>query len=82
MYDPGSRTGFAKQALSIVLCCMLPSVPRGANGNRDSQTTTPIKHIVVIFQENRSFDQYFATYPNAANLPGETPFNARPIRRW
>jgi phospholipase C len=24
-------------------------------------TTTPIKYIVVIFQENNSFDQFFAT---------------------
>jgi len=30
-------------------------------------TTTPIKHVVVIFQENVSFDHYFATYPVAAN---------------
>ncbi|SDB89256.1 phospholipase C [Raineyella antarctica] len=35
-------------------------------------TTTPIKHVVVIFQENVSFDHYFATYPNAANTAGET----------
>ena len=28
-------------------------------------TTTPIKHVVVIFQENISFDHYFGTYPNA-----------------
>src|SRR5262249_16087270 len=27
-------------------------------------TATPIKHLVVIFNENRSFDHYFATYPN------------------
>ena len=56
---------------------MLPTMPLSANDNHNTQTTTPIKHIVVIFQENRSFDQYFATYPNAANLPGETPFYAR-----
>lgn len=30
-------------------------------------TTTPIKHLVVIFQENASFDHYFATYPAANN---------------
>ena len=35
-------------------------------------TATPIKHVVVIFQENVSFDHYFATYPKAANIPGET----------
>jgi phospholipase C len=40
--------------------------------------TTPIEHVVVIFQENVSFDHYFATYPNAMNSPGEPPFVARP----
>ena len=40
-----------------------------------SDTTTPIKHLVVIFQENVSFDHYFATYPAAANTDG-TPFHA------
>jgi phospholipase C len=39
---------------------------------------TPIEHLVVIFQENVSFDHYFATYPNAENLPGEIPFTALP----
>jgi phospholipase C len=42
----------------------------------DDETTTPIKHLVVIFQENVSFDHYFATYPNAANPPGEPRFVA------
>ncbi|MDQ4488579.1 alkaline phosphatase family protein [Sinomonas sp. ASV486] len=36
-----------------------------------SSTATPIKHVVVIFGENVSFDHYFATYPNAANTAGE-----------
>jgi phospholipase C len=40
-------------------------------------TTTPIKHLVVIFQENVSFDHYFATYPDAANPPGEPSFFAQ-----
>jgi phospholipase C len=38
-------------------------------------TSTPIKHVVVIFGENISFDHYFGTYPNAANTDG-TPFQA------
>jgi phospholipase C len=41
------------------------------------RTATPIKHLVVIFQENVSFDHYFGTYPKAANLAGETPFTAK-----
>ncbi len=40
------------------------------------RTATPIKHLVVIFQENVSFDHYFGTYPNAQNNAGETPFHA------
>lgn len=30
-----------------------------------------IKHVVVIFGENISFDHYFGTYPNAANLSSD-----------
>jgi len=41
-------------------------------GTGTAQTATPIQHVVVIFQENVSFDHYFATYPNAAN-PGSQP---------
>jgi len=40
-------------------------------------TETPIKHLVVIFQENISFDHYFGTYPHAANTNGQ-PFTALP----
>src|SRR5690349_18064747 len=35
------------------------------------RTATPIQHLVVIFQENVSFDHYFATYPFAANTSGQ-----------
>lgn len=41
-------------------------------------TTTPIKHIIVIFQENVSFDHYFGTYPQATNPAGEPRFYASP----
>ena len=39
-----------------------------------SQTATPIQHLVIIFDENVSFDHYFATYPNALNPKGENKF--------
>jgi phospholipase C len=42
-----------------------------------TRTATPIKHLVVIFDENESFDHYFGTYPYAANTDG-TPFVAKP----
>ncbi len=46
-------------------------------GSHQSSTATPIKHLVVIFDENVSFDHYFGTYPYAANLPGEPAFHAK-----
>jgi phospholipase C len=41
-----------------------------------SGTVTPIQHLVVIFDENISFDHYFGTYPNATNPQGEPVFKA------
>jgi len=35
-----------------------------------------IQHVVVVFQENVSYDHYFGTYPSAANFSGEQPFTA------
>jgi phospholipase C len=42
---------------------------------QSQNTATPIKHVVVIFDENQSFDHYFGTYPNAANPQDEPPFH-------
>ncbi|MEU7058079.1 alkaline phosphatase family protein [Streptomyces sp. NPDC046197] len=49
------------------------AVPAGHHG--EASTATPIKHVVVLFDENISFDHYFATYPKAANTDG-TKFTA------
>jgi phospholipase C len=48
------------------------------HGQRVAPTVTPIKHIVVIFNENVSFDHYFGTYPTALNPRGEPKFVAKP----
>lgn len=40
-------------------------------------TTTPINHLVVIFQENVSFDHYFATYPLSSDDPGDPCFQPK-----
>jgi phospholipase C len=40
------------------------------------KTKYPIKHLVVIFNENISFDHYFGTYPNVFEVEGEPPFKA------
>jgi phospholipase C len=44
-----------------------------------NKSATPIKHLVVIFDENESFDHYFGTYPYASNAAGDgTAFYAKP----
>ncbi len=45
-----------------------------------TRAATPIKHVVVIFQENVSFDHYFGTYPHATNTDGSR-FYASPRTR-
>lgn len=56
----------------------LTSAPRAFGFQSPSSTTTPIHHLVVIFDENNSFDHYFGTYPNATNPAGEPAFTAKP----
>ncbi|MEO6798106.1 MAG: alkaline phosphatase family protein [Candidatus Dormibacter sp.] len=40
----------------------------------DTGGVTPVQHLVVLYQENVSFDHYFATYPHATNPPREPAF--------
>ena len=49
-----------------------------ANRHQGSETSYPVKNLVIIFQENISFDHYFATYPVATNPAGEPRFVAKP----
>jgi phospholipase C len=68
-----SRRGLRLGALGMlgvtafVAACSL-STGGTSTANR-YPTKTPIKHIIVIMQENRSFDSYFGTYPGADGLP-------------
>jgi phospholipase C len=59
-------------ALAITTMCCGPVMAAAPN--------TPIQHVVVIFQENVSFDHYFGTYPMVVNTgaPGEPLFQADP----
>src|SRR5580700_6973223 len=61
-------------ALAIGLIASLSTTGAIADEADRFPTATPIKHLVIIFQENETFDHYFGTYPNAANPPGEPQF--------
>jgi phospholipase C len=65
------------KALAAVTAAAITLLPAGTAFAGEGGTTTPIKHVVVIFQENVSFDHYFGTYPNALNPAGEPSFQAR-----
>jgi phospholipase C len=59
--------------LALAGCAATPLLPLNPPPAPIVSTTSAqaIKHVVVIFGENISFDHYFGTYPNAANLPSD-----------
>ena len=63
--------GIAALAVVSPAVGTVASTPPGT----DTGGVTPIQHLVILFQENVSFDHYFATYPHAANPAGEPAFN-------
>ena len=70
------RRYFSVLMVELLVAATLVS-PFGARAQTTATgqgTTTPIAHIVVIFDENISFDHYFGTYPVAANPEGEPAF--------
>ena len=48
----------------------------GLTGSAHATGIHKIKHVVVIMQENRSFDQYFGTYPGADGIPANVEIDA------
>ncbi|WP_158748341.1 phospholipase C [Acidobacterium sp. S8] len=65
-------------SLAALLVSSQIAFPVAATAQREGETATPIKHLVVIFGENISFDHYFGTYPNALNPAHEPRFVAAP----
>src|SRR5690348_16721841 len=83
MIHRGKNHTSARKMLASIMALATaagPAVtPAFATSNEGaSRTKTPIKHLVVIFQENVSFDDYFGTYPVAENPKGEPKFHAKP----
>ncbi|WP_263373575.1 phospholipase C [Granulicella aggregans] len=72
---------------SLILSGCGTGLPAGPGAPLPTITPTTsdkvIKHVVVIFGENVSFDHYFATYPTALNQPHDTsvfaPFGNTPV---
>lgn len=45
---------------------------------QNDTTKTPIKHFIVLLQENHTFDNYFGTYPGADGIPANTSMPKNP----
>ncbi len=74
-----------KKAMALLLALTItlgptavPAFAAGKPASTAPSTATPIQHLVVIFNENISFDHYFGTYPYATNPSGEPRFLAAP----
>jgi phospholipase C len=74
------KNALTNVAIVLIIISFLSSTSlvSAAAVSSNFSTITPIKHLVIIAQENVSFDHYFATYPNATNPPGGPPFHASP----
>ena len=61
--------------LNVVLAALLTTAALTACGSTPNQSQSQnsgihkIQHVIIIFQENRSFDSYFGTYPGADGIP-------------
>jgi phospholipase C len=64
-------------AMSVALLAGPPSPrPSQAHPITERPGIETIEHIIVVVQENRSFDHYFGTYPGAEGIP------RKPNGRW
>jgi len=81
MFDRIRESAAPRKMLALVTAlttALGPSVAPAFAASPQQPWKTPIKHIVVIFNENISFDHYFGTYPVALNPKGEPHFHAKP----
>ncbi len=85
-------TGFLALSGIITSITVCADTAQSAGGNATlavdeakaapARPTTPIKHVVVIIPENRTFDNYFGTYPNAANFANEESWVSVPAPKF
>ncbi|HKO27366.1 MAG TPA: alkaline phosphatase family protein [Solirubrobacteraceae bacterium] len=60
---PGSTSGSTTGSSTSTTTATVEPAPTGVGIHK-------IHHVVIIMQENRSFDSYFGTYPGADGIPG------------
>jgi len=69
---PGSTAATAAAAAALVLTCLAGCTSKPSTTVPPTPAPTgihKIRHVVIIMQENRSFDSFFGTYPGADGIP-------------
>jgi phospholipase C len=77
------RLGVLGVALPILILALSAGRPENVRASNEPRETphsvlqatdpnTPIEHVVILMQENHTFDNYFGTYPGADGLPENT----------
>src|SRR5215469_10645113 len=70
----GLAVGALLAAAGLVAACTSPGQGTGSSTTPQRQSTAgltgihKIRHVIIIMQENRSFDSYFGTYPGAKGI--------------
>src|SRR5258706_12784585 len=72
-YSMHPRLTRAVAVVAASAMTLLPTYPAYAQQSGGSPTETPIKHVLVIFQENVSVDHSFGDFSHPFNLPRESP---------
>lgn len=63
----------ARRMLLIGLMLLVPILAHGPAAQADGPpANTPIEHLIVLMQENHTFDNYFGFYPGANGIPPGT----------
>jgi phospholipase C len=72
------RRSFFSIALTALLIAGQFGPALASSNPEDTKTKTPIKHLVVLMQENHTFDNYFGTYPGADGIPSNVKMPVNP----
>ena len=74
-----SGRGVHRVLVAAVAALLVTAVaPTAAGASGAAAPRTPVRHLVMLMQENHSFDNYFGTYPGADGIPAGTCMPLRP----
>src|SRR4051794_20281451 len=73
-----TRTWLILAVLLAVPAAAVATTTNASSGTQRRAARTKIEHLVIVYDENESFDHYFGTYPHAKNPAGEPAFTASP----